>query len=371
MGKVILLKVTDFFLGSYGRRLRLFLFAILFLFLGVLMIIRIFWKPIEYLIIFILILTLYKVISKCRSNKIEDKLDRISDLMDMRKYKKALEKLDKVFSEDLPQVNENKKDSIYYKCINYKAGCLLDIGCGNGDTEYIRQSIRLYEETLGLASQEGKNVVQVMLNLGSAYYYLGFYENNSELLKIAIRAFESALEKDENKQEKLNIIIYIRLAYCYEVLVDYCNREEYLKKSLEELDFAYDKIFKGKYGYDEASIDISRASAMRKLNEISFQENYKTKAIESLNASIAYLKSIYNKRGKKYFLQQYIGQRYHMAAAYFEMFKVTNLQEYMIGFEEFSKEIKECCDIEGNAYFIKRINQMSSEINQLKEEKLC
>lgn len=369
MGKVIILKLTDFFLGSYERRLRLFLFAILFLFLSILLIIRIFWKPIGYLIIFILILAIYKVISKYRSNKIEDKLNRISDLMDMRKYEKALEKLEQVFAEDLPQVKWDKKKPIYYKCINYKAGCLLDIGCSNGDTECIRQCIKLFEEVLELASQEGKNVVQVTLNLASAYYYLGFYENDSEILKIAVGVFETALEKDENKQEKLNIIIHIRLAYCYHVLADYYNREEYLKKSLEELNSVYNKILKGKYGYDTASIDISRASVMRKLNEISFQENYKTKAIEDLSASITYLKSIYNKHYKKYFHNQYIMQRHYMASAYFEMFKVTNLQEYMIGFKEISQEIKESCNTEGNAYFIKKINEMSSEFEKSKEDK--
>lgn len=371
MGKVILLKLTDFFLGSYERRLRLFLFAILFLFLSILMIIRVFWKPIEYFIMLILALTLYKVVSKFISDKIEDKLDAISDLMDMKKYNKALKKLDKVMEEDLPLVKGDKKDSVYYKCINNKAGCILNIGCDKGGTEYMRKATKLYEKVLELAYKENKNVVHVMLNLGSAYYYLGFYENNKEILKIAVRVFENALEKAENKEEKLNIIIRIRLAYCYQVLADYCNREEYLKKSLEELDFAYDKIFEGKYGYDEASIDISRASAMRKLNEISFQENYKTKAIENLNASVIYLKSIYNKHYKKYFPKQYIGQRYYMASAYFEMFKVTNLQEYVIGFKEFSKEIRECCTTKDNAYFIKKINEMSDELDQTKEEKLC
>lgn len=356
MIKVILAKLAMLIFGT-GKRATRFLFSV-----GFLIVIAIFWKHKELLIIFISTVVLYSLISKFIPKKPENKLDDIKDLLELKKFEKALEKIDEVITKDLPKVKEDKRKLIYYRCIYNKASCLWNKAYTSGDTEYLKQSIRLYEEVLGLALEENKPVTYIMSSLGLVYYNLGFLENNKEIIKIAIKVLETALEQDEKKQEKNIASIHTTLGYCYQTLANYCNREEYLIKSLEELEYTFNEISKGKYPYDEAIINISKASALRKLNEVSYDENNKTKAMNQLNDAIKYLNGMYNKHYKKYFARQYAKQRFHVAEAYFEMLKINSSEDYLRVFKEAIKEVKEYCSRENNAYYIKKIDEMLSEL---------
>lgn len=361
MVKFILGKLFMLLLGN-GQRTKHFFILI---FLGILMIIRIFWQPIEYFIIFVLILIVYKSISKCISKTVEDKLEDIRNLMNLLKFEKALEKVEEVITKDLPEVNEDKKKSIYYKCIYYKAKCLTHRTYKSGNIEEMKQCVRLYEEALGLALEENKPVVELMANVGTAYYNLGLFQNDKENFKIAIKVLESALEQDEKKREQLIISIHANLGYCYKELAKYSNREEYLKKSLEELDYVFDEYSKGKDQYNKANkatIMISMVSVLRKLNELEFDENYKTKAIDDLNNSIKYYISANNKHYKKYFMTQYAALKFNIAIACFEMFKISNSEAYMKDFKELVQEVKECCAKENNAYIIRKIDEILGEL---------
>lgn len=362
MVKVILAKLFNLLLGTGQRAKHFLIFAGLLILFGLLMIIRIFWRPVGYLMIFIFILVLYKLISKCVSKKIEDKLEDIRNLINLGKFERALEKIEEVITKDLHEVKEDKRNSIYYKCTHYKASCIWNRAYTNGNTEYMKECIRLYEEALDIAFEENKPVVELMSRLGLAYYNLGLFQNDKEILKIAIKVLETALEEDEKKREQIIASIHATLGYCYQALANYSNREEYLEKSLEELDYAHDEISKGKYPYDEAVIRISRASALRKLGELNSNEEYKTKAIDNLNDSIKYLVSVHNKHYKKYFARQYATQKFYMAEACFEMFKIRNSEYYMKDFKEAVKDVKEYCAKENNAYFMKKIDEMLGEL---------
>lgn len=357
MIKLILGKLFMLLLGNGKRTKRFFLL----IFLGILMIIRIFWKPIEYFIIFILILMIYKSISKYISKTVDNKLYDIKNLMELLKFEKALEKIEEVITKDLPKVDEDKKKSVYQKCIYYKADCLQHKIYKSGNIEDMKQCIRLYEEALGLALEENKPVVNLMSRVGTAYYNLGLFQNDGEILKIAVKVLESALKEEEKNYQQLITSIHRTLGYCYQELANYSDREEYLKKSLEELERVFDETSKGKSEYSKgvkASIMISRASALRKLNELSFNENYKIKAIDDLNNAIKYYISANNKYYKKYFITQYAAFKFQVATAYFEMFKISNSEAYMKDFKESAKEVKECCAKENNAYVVKRIDEM-------------
>jgi hypothetical protein len=296
------------------------------------------------------------------SKTIEDKLKDIRSLMNLGKYEKAQEKIEEVILQDLLEVTQDKKNAIYYRCIYYKANCLWNRAHTTGNAEYIKQCIRLYEEALGLAIEENKLVVQITTNLGAAYYNLGFFQKDKEILKIAIRVLETALEKDIKNPNRMTVSTHITLGNVYQTMANYSNKEEYLKKSLEELEYTHDEISKGKHPYDEAIIKISRASALRKLNEINFNENYKTKAVDNLNDSIKYLNSIYNKHYKKYFPRQYAVQRFYMTEAYFERFKICGLDEDKEAFRQAINEVKEYCDKENNEYYKRKIDEMLEEL---------
>jgi len=359
--KLILGKLFMLLLGN-GQRTKRFLISI---FLGILMIIRILWKPIEYFIVFVLILILYRLISKYISKTVEDKLEDIRNLMNLAKFEKALEKVEEVITKDLPEVNEDKKKSNYYKCIYYKANCLQHKIYKSGNIEEMKQCVRLYEEALGHALEENKPVVNLMSRVGTAYYNLGLFQNDGEILKIAVKVLESALKEEEKNREQLITSIHENLGYCYKELANYSNREECLKRSLEELDYVYNEISKEKTEYSKtvkASIMISRASALRKLNELNFNENYKIKAIDDLNNAIKHYISANNKDYKKYFITQYIAFKFQMTTAYFEMFKISNLEEYMRECKESIKEVKECCAKENNAYVIRKIDEMLGQL---------
>jgi tetratricopeptide (TPR) repeat protein len=361
--KLILGKVFMLLLGNGQRTMR---FLIL-IFLGILMIIRIFWKPIEYFVIFVLILVLYKLISRCISKNIEDKLEDIRNLINLGKFEKALEKVEEVITKDLPYVNEDKKKSIYSKCIYYKANCLSHIIYKSGNIENMKQCVRLYEEALELALKENKPVVELMSRVGTAYYNLGLFQNDGELLKIAVKVLESALEEEEQNREQLITSIHRTLGYCYQELANYFDRDEYLKKSLEELDYVFDETSKENTQYSKAinaSIMISRASVLRKLNELNFNENYKIKAIDDLNNAMKHYKNANNKHYKKYFITQYTAFMFQIATACFEMFKISNSEEYMKECKESIKEVKEGCAKENNVYVIKKISEISAELDK-------
>lgn len=361
MGKLVLGKLFMLLLGSGQRTKRFFIL----IFLGILMIIRIFWKPIEYFVILILILILYKSISKYLSKTVEDKVYDIKNLMDLLKFEKALEKLEEVITKDLPEVNEDKKKPIYFKCICYKANCLSHRIYKSGNIEDMKQGVRLYEEALGLALEENKPVVELMLRVGTAYYNLGLFQKDEEIFKIAVKVLESALEEEEKNREQLITSIHLNLGYFYKELAKYSNTEECLKKSLEELDYVFDEISKKKDKYNEdikVYIMIFRASVLRKLNELEFNENYKTKAIDDLNNAIKYCIITNNKHYSKYFVTQYAALKFNMAMACFEMFKISNSEAYMKDFKESVKEVKECCAKENNAYVIRKIDEMLGEL---------
>ena len=60
---------------------------------------------------------------------------------------------------------------------------------------------------------------------------------------------------------------------------------------------------------------IFRASVLRKLNELNFNENYKIKAIDDLHNVIKY----YKKYAAYY--------KFNRTMAYFEIFKISNSEE--------------------------------------------
>ncbi|MDU4589556.1 MULTISPECIES: hypothetical protein [Clostridium] len=182
----------------------------------------------------------------------------------------------------------------------------------------MKQCVRLYEEALRLALEENKLIVDIMLRVGIAYYNLGLFKNDEEILKISIKVLESALEEEEKNQEELITEIHRILGYCYQELSNYCDREEYLKKSLEELDYVFYENSKENNKYSKGvniSIMIFRASVLRKLNELNFNENYKIKAIDDLNNVIKY----YKKYAAYY--------KFNRTMAYFEIFKISNSEE--------------------------------------------
>lgn len=363
MLRLILIKTYMLLLGNSKRTKRFFIF----IFLGILMLIRIIWKPIEYLVILILFLILYKLIAKYLSKTVDDKLYDIKNLMHLQKYEKALEKIDEILTEELINIDEDKEKSAYEKCIFNKAACLQNLIYEHGNIEQMKQCVRLYEKALRLALEENKPVVNIMSRIGLVYYYLGLFQKDGEILKIAANVLESSLKEEEENRKYLITSIHINLGYCYYELANYFNREEYLKKSLEELDYAFDETSKENNAYNKAvktSIMIYRASTLRKLNELNFNENYKMKAINHLNNAMEYSINSNNKHYKKYFITQYIVYNFEIAVVCFEMFKISNSEEYLKKCKVAITEVKECCAKKNNALIIRKLDEISAELEK-------
>lgn len=358
MIRFILGKLFILLFGNNRRTLNTFIV----IFIGILITIRIFWRPIEYFIAIIVILILYRKIAKLISKSIESKLSDINNLMQLLEFDKALEKIEEVISKDLLEIEDSKKKHIYRKCIYDKANCLQNKINKSGNIEDMKESIRLYEEAYQLTLEENKPAGYLVGRLGLAYYNLGLFQKDQKRLEKAIEILEAALEdiKDDDKQ----LIKFIRLILgsCYKEAAKYSNRLEYLRKALKELDYMLDESYKEKDECNKAINLISRASVLRMMNELEFNEAYKRQAINDLNQAINYLTDLCKKFNKRYFTSHYIVQRYNLAIAYFEMFKLDNLNSYIQDYREAIIEVKEYSTKEGRPFFIKKINEMLSEL---------
>lgn len=358
MIRFILGKLFIILFGNNRRTINSFTLT----FLGILMTIRTFWRPIEYFAILIIILILYRKISKLISKPIESKLSDINNLMQLLKFDQALEKIEEVISKDLPEIDDSKKKRIYKQCIYDKANCLQYKINKSGNIEEMKECIRLYEEAYKLTLEENKPAGYLVGRLGLSYYNLGAFENDKKLLEKAIEVLEAALEESKDGDKQLIKFIRIILGSCYREAAKYSNRLEYLKKSLKEFDYALDESYKEKDQCNNAINLITRASVLRMINELEFNETYKTKAIDDLNKAIKYLNDLCKKYNKRYFASRYIVQRYNLAVAYFEMFKLDNSNSYIKDYRKAIREVKEYSTKESRPFFIKKVNEMLNEL---------
>lgn len=357
MGRVILAKLAELLIGT-NKRITRFLISV-----AILVFVAVLWRTNkEFVVIFLFAVFVYWLFAKCIFKKPEDKLEDIKHLLQLEKFEKALDKIEEVMTKDLSKVKKDKINSIYYTCIYYKATCLWHKAFTTGNTEYLRESAKLYEELLDFYFKENKNTDYIMSSIGFIYYNLGFLEDDQEVIKDAIKVLDISLDNERNTKETNISSIYLGLANCYQVLAKHSNSEEYLKKSLEELKNAYIQITRGKHPYEEAVLNVIRTSVLRKLNEINHNEEYKMQATKYLNDAIKYLNTRYNIYYRRYFPRRYITLRVYMSHVYFEMYKINGSEEDLSRFKEAVQEIEECMVKDNNAYSRKQIDEMLDEL---------
>lgn len=363
MANILLKKIALLFIGSNRRYWRLIIFAALAILFGILFLIRIVWKPIEYLIILILLLWMYVFYKRCIKNTIDKQLRDVEDLIELGKYEKALNKIDKIISEELNKLEEHKRRSVYCECLCHKAFIMNN--CLN--VENCEKAISLYEEVAGIYMEIHCPIIDIMWKEGLAYLNLGYITGNAEKIKCAIRIFERAWEDDGKAEGRYNGAIKSVLISCYEELALYEDEEKNLQAALENALDALDQAYKDKFNGNINYLKYLKACISLKLKK----EN-KEEIFAEIHRYIDELCRKYNKYDRKFFPRIYINNNLSLAQAYMYMTKDSkNNEEYREKYNQCINRAKEYCREHNDEkysnveIYLRRIDRLEKQINYL------
>lgn len=356
--KIMFQKVYDF-IGSFF----IFISSIfLILFFSISMIIRIFWSPIENVMWFMLPVTIAVLVYYYRPSNASRKMDSIRHNINKKNYKKALKKINAFSPTDFPKVRSKQKSIMEYKCILLKGLCLLNLGYVTENIEDLKKSIT--SSNLALETAFKRNFIDAIstpiLNLATAYFHLGRLENNVNHLETALTHLEEALKYYENNDKCILATIHLTKAHTYTLLSDFYNKEGYLEEALKALNCSYNIAFEMDLSNDTPYIISFMGLVYKKLYELNHDEQYKIKAIKSLNDSINHYtdNTTLNTYTKRYYYPNYILVKFNIGTSYFYLFELTNSKEDL-------KNCKEALQEASIYYNKKKLNFYTSEINKI------
>lgn len=323
-----------------------------------LLIIRIFWAPIEVVMWISAAVILLRFLYLKMPNNVSSKIGNIKYDVIRNEHEKALKTIDKVLEKDMPKLKEKKKDEIYYNCIFYKGTSLAHLTYNHEKLEYAKKAVECLEEALELSLERKKNwdITFNMTNLATSYLCLGCLEHDTEHIKKSISLYENTLEYTKGKN--FTAVIHSRVAYAYEALSKFCNKKENLLESLEELNTSYELCCNDDFSDSKVLIYCLLGTVLRKLYEIDCNEHYKTKAIKVLNETIDYCKSLKDKYSHKPQDDGYDFSIRHIGKCYFELYKLEQSEDYF-------KNCKEALKVAREHYTIEKSRKINNEINEM------
>lgn len=345
----ILYRILTFFCGSTRRMLKTLLAGVVLILFAIMMVIRIFWNPIEYFMmaigLIIAVAIIWRKVHVLQKGKsLEKKLDDVEYLMSARKYDKALVLTEKILAED---ISEQSSKSEVFTCLFNKAQCLIQKVYETCEVDKYKELIALYEQLGQMALELKRNSFFFIIHkLGVLYSSLGIIQNDKSMYESALEVYNNGLVSQNSINDyggkDLNIAsIHVQIGACYVRLSEYENKEYYLNKALAEYEGVYDLLIKENSNGNYSYIQLYIGSVLRRLNEIKFDENRKSKALDHINLYMESVNSMKKKLSKEFYYSIY----YNYADAYYELYKLNKADEYLEKFKEYEIKARECSNI--------------------------
>lgn len=338
-------------------------------FFSLLLIIRIFFS-IDGFILFSAAVVLFIFIYLHMPNNLSSKLSSICFDISKQKYEKALKKIDKIFNKNLPKLEGDKKDEIYYMCLSHKGECYANMTTVHEKADYAKKAIEYLEEAnkISFPTKKRRDITVNMGNLAVSYLSLGRLQNDKKLIQKSIYIYEDGLDYSDNKN--FTDLFHGQIAYAYELLSDFYDKEENLKAALEELNIGYEKCREENFSYSKAYICCSLGTILRKLYEIDNNENYKSQAISVLNEAIDYYKNIINNPSKRYFPDNSHFFKFYLGKSYFQLYKLNNSDNDLKACREELKDARIQYTKEKSCRINNQINEMLDDLNRLQKRRM-
>jgi tetratricopeptide (TPR) repeat protein len=285
-----------------------------------------FGVPYKYIIYASIAIIVYALIENYWPTNYAEKVKRLCDEVNQKKYESALEKINK-FLEKNKSGSLSSNDYLLLYCA--KARCLLELGIKCWDINKLKDAIMEYKKLLELFKKQGirKSYYTELANMCTVYRRIALITNEENYLREAFKQYEVLLN-EINKEEDVNLYSYLKsqIGFSYLQKFYFDNNIDNVNRAINSFEGVIECYKrKGDINY----LKLASGIAGRILFEITKEREYKIKAKKNIEEALVYYENSIKDVPLKYFPGDYAWVCFNLGICYSELCRLHEGTEYI------------------------------------------